>query len=217
MSMFYIPPPNEFDFYIDQIGSSPVQGKVNLPRTLFATASLFNYNPVPSDFIPFTLNGTTLWFLDPHKCEALFNRHFDNCHFIITAAHNHNPASVDPILTFYISDAKYYELSMPPAHMGEYKDLIYNPLKVSLPLNDLKTLIRDYQDCGLQLEPRRCLSYALDENFSLKDQEDVELWTFKNLWGIDDGSDDSDSSLPELISDMEDDEDCTVTRGDFVM
>ncbi|KAF8507726.1 hypothetical protein BU17DRAFT_71079 [Hysterangium stoloniferum] len=141
MLMFYIPPPNEFDFYMDRTGSSPVQGKVNLPHTSFAMASLFNYYPVPSDFIPFTLNGTTLWFLDPCKCKALFNRHFNNCRFIITAAHNHNPASIDPILTFYISHAKYYELSMPPAPMGEYKDLIYNPLKVSLPLNNLKTLI----------------------------------------------------------------------------
>ncbi|KAF8509979.1 hypothetical protein BU17DRAFT_70219 [Hysterangium stoloniferum] len=84
-----------------------VDGKVNLPRTSFSTTSLFNYNPVPSGFIPFTLNGTTLWFLDPHKCEALFNRHFDNCRFVITAAHNHYSASVDPILTFHISDTKY--------------------------------------------------------------------------------------------------------------
>ncbi|KAF8507828.1 hypothetical protein BU17DRAFT_71024 [Hysterangium stoloniferum] len=177
MSMFHIPPPNKFDFYMDRTGSSPVQGKVNLPCTSFATASLFNYDPVPSDFIPFTLNGTTLWLLNPCKL------------------HNHNPASVDPILTFYISDAKYYELSMPPAPMGEYKDLIYNPLK----------------DCGLQLEAWTAKAMKCTEHIGLtcswnfpkphlKDQEDVELWTFKNLWGIDDGSDDFDNEYLDLVN-----------------
>ncbi|KAF8508446.1 hypothetical protein BU17DRAFT_70811 [Hysterangium stoloniferum] len=214
MSMFYIPPPNKFDFYMDRTGSSPVQGKVNgsspvqgkvngsspvqgkvnLPRTLFAMASLFNYDPVPSNLIPFTLNGTTLWFLDPRKCEALFNRHFDNCRFVITAAYNHNPASIDPILTFYICQ--------PPAEQSE------NPhMRLSgswTPTRGVDGQGNETQSASVQpalgISPRPSDAYALDENFSLKDQEDVELWTFKNIWGIDDGSDDFDNEYLDLVN-----------------
>jgi hypothetical protein len=81
--MIPIAKPSEFDFLLEKIGLLVVQRSPELPRTSYPTDSLFNYDPVISDFMQFSLNGQEYYFLDPRKAESIENRFFDNARYIV--------------------------------------------------------------------------------------------------------------------------------------
>ena len=73
----------------------------------------------------------TVYFLDPRKAFAIFNRHFDNARIVVQAAYNFGEEHVYIPSDFIISDAKFRELGMLPAPVGDIGSLFNNPLAVS--------------------------------------------------------------------------------------
>jgi hypothetical protein len=63
---------------LEKIGPVVIQRNPELPCTFNPIDSLFNYDPVISDFMQFSLNSQEYYFLDLRKAESIYNRFFDN-------------------------------------------------------------------------------------------------------------------------------------------
>ena len=129
--MCLIPSPTQFDYSIDRSVHPPIQRNIICPRTSLPTSSLFNYDPVDGDFGLYSLNGINVYFLDPRKGFAIFNRHFDNARIVVQAAYNLSESHTYVMEDFNIPLDKFRELGMLPAPLGDHWALFSNPLAVS--------------------------------------------------------------------------------------